>query len=118
MKSLRILILFGPVVGILVGCQCMPATEKLGNVVDAVNDHSIHLDGLYYAPWDLNRIGHSDWCESKFNQFWCRRGCCKTDRPIVMGAEYQTVGEEKVRQDAVPLNEEPAPPPLPGAEEH
>ncbi|HUG18423.1 MAG TPA: hypothetical protein VMM56_05560 [Planctomycetaceae bacterium] len=118
MKSLRILLVFGPLVGIFGGCQCMPGTENLGNLVDATNDRAIHLDGLYRAEWDLTRIGHSDWCESKVNQFWCQRGCCKQNRPIVMGAEHQISGAETAWQNAVPIERSYDPPPLPAAEEY
>jgi hypothetical protein len=118
MKNLRNWIGAGVLAGILSGCQCYPGTEKLGDLVDATNDRAIHLDGLYLAHWDLTRIGHSDWCESKLNGLLCRRACCKENRPIVMGAEHQIVGEEAIWQDAVPLVDPSKPPPLPAAEEY
>lgn len=118
MKNVRNWIGVGVLAGILSGCQCYSATEKLGDLVDATNDRAIHLDGLYHAHWDLTRIGHSDWCESKFNGLLCRRACCKESRPIVTGPEHRIVGEEVIWQEAVPLADPSMPPPLPAAEEY
>jgi hypothetical protein len=117
MKYRPTFLMFG-MLGVLAGCQCTPGTERLGDAVDHVGDRAIHLDALYRPDWDLNRIGHSDWCESRFNQLWCRRGCCRRCESIVLGAEHHVASPTGEWNAPLPIDEQQMfPPPAPAYDE-
>ena len=58
------------------GCQCLPGTSRYGDLIDDVSESSPHFDCWYRPCWDLNRVGHSDWCSCWLNRKLFSRCCC------------------------------------------
>lgn len=63
------------VANVLVGCQCMPLTEHYADAIDCISDHECHGEVFYHPGWDLQRIGHADWCRFRLNRWLCPCRC-------------------------------------------
>lgn len=106
------------------GCQCFQASNRYYNLIDDVSDSEVYVDRFYRPTWDLTRIGKPDWCQSRFNRWWCK--CCDncgphyiSDQPIVDYSMQQDQSYE-AQENLYPLPEPSTfvpPDPLPSAVE-
>ena len=93
------------------GCQCFKASNRYYNLIDDVSDTQIYADRFYRPTWDLTRIGKPDWCQSRFNRWWCN--CCSDCRPHYISAtpitDYSSQHEQnhhsEAHDDLIPLPE-------------
>ncbi|QDV53613.1 hypothetical protein [Gimesia fumaroli] len=91
------------------GCQCFKASNLYYNLIDDVSDTQIYADRFYRPTWDLTRIGKPDWCQSRFNRWWCK--CCSDCRPHYISAapitdyssQHETHSDD--HDDLIPLPE-------------
>ncbi|MCA9006131.1 MAG: hypothetical protein KDA70_12740 [Planctomycetaceae bacterium] len=92
------------------GCQCFRASNVYYNLIDDISDTQLYADRFYRPTWDLTRIGKPDWCQSRFNRWWCK--CCDdcqmqhyiSDTPVTEYSSQQSYDGEAV-DDLVPLPE-------------
>ena len=60
------------------GCQCSGWGDTYSSAIDEIADCGPQFDDCYNAAYDLSRIGHPDWCCSRFNRSLCPGGCDKS----------------------------------------
>lgn len=91
------------------GCQCFKSSNLYYNLIDDVSDSEVYVDRFYRPTLDLTRIGKPDWCQSRFNRWWCK--CCKEYGPVYVsdqqGTDYSHQQDQSndVYEDLIPLPE-------------